>query len=81
MAFKAIVVGGMLILGTSLVVSRQMSLGQFVASEVMIVLITGAVDKLLSGVDTVFDMLTAVEKIATVTDLPLTTSTTEPELH
>ncbi len=70
----------MLILGTSLVVSRQMSLGQFVASEVMIVLITGAVDKLLSGVDTVFDMLTAVEKIATVTDLPLTVPNVEPEL-
>ncbi|GAB3804849.1 hypothetical protein GCM10028819_37000 [Spirosoma humi] len=80
-AFKTIVVGGLLILGTSLVVSRQMSLGQFVASEVMIVLITGAVDKLLSGVDTVFDMLTAVEKIATVTDLPLTISNVEPELH
>lgn len=70
-AFKAIVVGGLLIMGTSLVVGRQMSLGQFVAAEVIIVLITGAVDKLLSGVDTVFDMLTAVEKIATVTDLPL----------
>lgn len=73
-AFKTIVVGGLLILGTSLVVSRQMSLGQFVASELIIVLITNSVDKLLSGIDTVFDMLTAVEKIGTVTDMPLTTT-------
>lgn len=70
-AFKTIVTGGLLILGTTLLVSREMSLGQFVASELIIVLITSSVDKLLSGIDTVFDMLTAVEKIGYVTDLPL----------
>lgn len=70
-AFKTIVTGGLLILGTTLVVGREMSLGQFVAAELIIVLITGSVDKLMSGIDTVFDMLTAVEKIGYVTDLPL----------
>lgn len=70
-AFKTIVTGGLLILGTALVVGREMSLGQFVAAELVIVLITGSVDKLMSGIDTVFDMLTAVEKIGTVTDMPL----------
>ncbi len=74
-AFRALVTGGLLILGTSLVVSRQMSMGQFVASELVIVLITGAVDKLTSSIDTVFDMLAGVEKIAAVTDLPLETDT------
>ncbi|MGA0560189.1 ABC transporter ATP-binding protein [Larkinella sp. VNQ87] len=71
--FKTITTGGLLILGTSLVVARQMSLGQFVAAELVIVLISGSVEKLISGIDTVFDMLTAVEKIANVTDLPLET--------
>lgn len=70
-AFKTVVTGGLLILGTTLVVGRQMSLGQFVAAELIIVLITSSVDKLMSGIDTVFDMLTAVEKIGYVTDLPL----------
>ena len=70
-AFKTIVTGGLLILGTTLLVGREMSLGQFVASELVIVLITSSVDKLMSGIDTVFDMLTAVEKIGYVTDLPL----------
>lgn len=74
-AFKTIITGGLLIVGTTLVVSRQMSLGQFVAAELVIVLITGSVDKLLSGIDTVFDLLTAVEKIGVITDMPLT------ELH
>jgi ABC-type bacteriocin/lantibiotic exporter with double-glycine peptidase domain len=70
-AFKTVITGGLLILGTTLVVGREMSLGQFVAAELIIVLITSAVDKLLSGIDTVFDMLTAVEKIGAVTDMPL----------
>ncbi len=71
-AFKTLVTGGLLILGTALVVGREMALGQFVAAELIIVLITSSVDKLLSGIDTVFDMLTAVEKIGYVTDMPLT---------
>ncbi|RIV23663.1 ABC transporter ATP-binding protein [Fibrisoma montanum] len=74
-AFKTLVTGGLLILGTVLVVGREMTLGQFVAAELVIVLITGSVEKLISGIDTVFDMLTAVEKIANVTDLPLETDT------
>ncbi|MVM36696.1 ABC transporter ATP-binding protein [Spirosoma sp. HMF3257] len=74
-AFKTLVTGGLLILGTMLVVGREMSLGQFVAAELVIVLITSSVEKLISGIDTVFDLLTAVEKIATVTDLPLETDT------
>lgn len=72
--FKTLITGGLLILGTALVVGREMSLGQFVAAELIIVLITSSVDKLVSGIDTVFDLLTAVEKIGTVTDMPLKTN-------
>lgn len=73
--FRMLVTGGLLVLGTSLVVSREMSLGQFVASELVIVLVTAAVDKLISSFDTVFDMLASVEKIGMVTDLPIETDT------
>jgi ABC-type bacteriocin/lantibiotic exporter with double-glycine peptidase domain len=70
-AFKTLVTGGLLILGTVLVVDRQITLGQFVASEIIIVLVVAAVEKLINSVDVVFDALTAVEKLGTVTDLPL----------
>jgi ABC-type bacteriocin/lantibiotic exporter with double-glycine peptidase domain len=69
--FKVLVIGGLLILGTLLVVDRQITLGQFVASEIVIVLVVGAVEKIIVNMDTVYDLLTAVEKIGTVTDLPL----------
>jgi ABC-type bacteriocin/lantibiotic exporter with double-glycine peptidase domain len=70
-AFKTLVTLTMLGLGTVLVVDRQISLGQFVAAELVIVLVIGSVDKLMNNADIVFDLLTAVEKLGHVTDLPL----------
>lgn len=70
-AFKTFIVGGLLILGTILVIDRQITLGQFVASEIIIVLILGAVEKIIVNMDTIYDILTAVDKIGHVTDLPL----------
>ncbi len=69
--FKALVTGGLLIMGTVLVVQREITLGQFVASEVIIILILSSVEKIIMYMDVVYDMLTAVDKIAQVTDLPL----------
>lgn len=69
--FKAVVTAGLLIIGTILVVQREITLGQFVASEVIIILILNSVEKIISYMDVVYDMLTAVDKISHVTDLPL----------
>lgn len=69
--FKAVVTAGLLIIGTILVVQREITLGQFVASEVIIILILNSVEKIISYMDVVYDMLTAVDKIAHVTDLPM----------
>lgn len=69
--FKFIVTGGLLVIGSLLVIDRQITLGQFVASEIVIILILGAIEKMISSLSTIFDMLTAVDKIGYVTDLPL----------
>jgi ABC-type bacteriocin/lantibiotic exporter with double-glycine peptidase domain len=69
--FKAAITGGLLIAGTILVVDRQITLGQFVASEIVIILILNAVEKIIMYMDVVYDLLTAVDKIAHVTDLPI----------
>lgn len=69
--FKALITGGLLILGTILVIQREITLGQFVASEVIIILVLASVEKIIMYMDVVYDMLTAVDKIAHVTDLPL----------
>jgi ABC-type bacteriocin/lantibiotic exporter with double-glycine peptidase domain len=70
-ALRTFLTAGLLIAGTLFVVSRQMTLGQFVAAEVIIVQISGSIEKLMTGVSTIFDILTGVEKVAAVTDLPI----------
>lgn len=69
--FKLFVTGGTLILGCILVVEREITLGQFVASEIVIITVISAVEKLILSIETVYDVLTAVEKVGQVSDLPL----------
>ena len=69
--FKAVIIGGLLIIGTMLVVQREITLGQFVASEVIIILILNSVEKIIMYMDVIYDLLTAVDKIGAVTDLPM----------
>ena len=70
-AFKTIVTASLLILGSILLIQRQLNVGQFVASEIIIILVIAAVEKLILSMETIYDVLTAVEKLGKVTDLPL----------
>jgi ABC-type bacteriocin/lantibiotic exporter with double-glycine peptidase domain len=69
--FKAAITGGLLIMGTSLVIQRQITLGQLVASEVVIILILNSVEKIIMYMDVVYDLLTAVDKVGHVTDIAI----------
>lgn len=69
--FKAAIIGGLLIIGTMLVIDRQITLGQFVAAEVIIILVMTSIEKIILYMDVVYDLLTAVDKVGMVTDLPL----------
>lgn len=70
-ALRTVLMGGLLLLGSYYVVERQMTLGQFVAAEVIIVQISYAVEKFMTSLNTIFDMVTGSEKLAAVTDLEL----------
>ncbi|MEY4289416.1 MAG: hypothetical protein RLZZ30_1504 [Bacteroidota bacterium] len=69
--FKVFIALAFLILGGILVINQQMNIGQFVASEIIFLLIIGSVEKLILSIEVVYDVLTALEKIGQVTDLPL----------
>ena len=70
-AFKTLVTGGLLILGGILIFNRQINIGQFVAAEIVILLIINSVEKIILNIDTVYDLLTGLEKVGQVMDLPL----------
>ncbi len=69
--FKVIIAAGLLLIGGLLVMNQQMNIGQFVASEIIIILVLSSVEKLIVSMETIYDVLTAIEKIGNVTDIPL----------
>ncbi len=69
--FKVIVVAALLAIGGVLVMNQHMNIGQFVAAEIIIILVIGSVEKLILSLETIYDVLTALEKIGQVTDLEL----------
>jgi ABC-type bacteriocin/lantibiotic exporter with double-glycine peptidase domain len=70
-AFKTIVTAGLLILGSILVIDNRINLGQFVAAEIIVILVMASVEKLILTMDVVYDVLTALEKLGGFTDLPI----------
>lgn len=69
--FKIIITASLLSIGGFLVLSQQMNIGQFVAAEIIILLVINSVEKIILGLETFYDVLTSVEKIGQVTDLRL----------
>jgi len=69
--FKVLVASGLLIIGSLLVFQQEMNIGQFVAAEIIIILIINSVEKLIKSLDSIYDVLTALEKIGQVTDMRL----------
>ena len=69
--FKAIIAAGLLVIGGLLVINQQMSIGQFVAAEIIILMIIAAVEKIISGSETIYDVLTSLEKLSEIIDIPL----------
>jgi ABC-type bacteriocin/lantibiotic exporter with double-glycine peptidase domain len=69
--FKVLVAAGLLIIGGILVIEQQMNIGQFVAAEIIILLVLNSVEKLIVSLEVLYDVLTSLEKIGQVTDLEL----------
>lgn len=67
--FKIVVTAALLSIGGFLVINDRMNIGQFVASEIIIVLLINSVEKIIFGLESFYDVLTSVEKIGQVTDM------------
>ena len=76
-AFKILITASLLSIGGYLVLSQEMNIGQFVAAEIIILLVINSVEKIIIGLETFYDVLTSVEKIGQVTDMGLEPETTE----
>lgn len=70
-SFKVIITAGLLLMGGFLVLNQQMNIGQFVAAEIIILLIITSVEKLILGLESFYDVLTSIEKLGQVIDKPI----------
>ncbi|MBS7253557.1 peptidase domain-containing ABC transporter [Flavobacterium branchiicola] len=69
--FKIIVTAALLSIGGFLVIHHQMNIGQFVAAEIVIVLLINSVEKIIFGLESFYDVLTSIEKIGQVMDMEI----------
>ncbi len=69
--FKTLVTAGLLVLGSILVIDNRINIGQFVAAEIVIILVMASVEKLILTMETIYDTLTALDKLGGFTDLDI----------
>ena len=69
-ALKVLITAMMLIIGTLLFLDQKINLGQFIAAEIIIIAVLNSVEKLIISLETVYDVLTAIEKLDNVLQKP-----------
>lgn len=69
-AFKVIITLVMLVIGTYLLVNQQLNIGAFIATEIVVLTIMIAVEKLIISLESYYDVIAALAKLNKVTDLP-----------
>ena len=72
-SFKVIVTASLLFIGGGLVLNQEMNIGQFVAAEIIILLVIASVEKLIIGLESFYDVLTSIENIGQVVDKAIET--------
>ena len=69
--FKVIITACLLLIGGYLVLNQKMNIGQFVAAEIIILLVINSVEKIIIGLESLYDVLTSIEKIGQIADLTM----------
>lgn len=68
---QAVAMTGVLAAGGWLVIERQLTLGQLVAAELVMIMMLAAIEKLANSIEEFYDLLTSLVKIGAITDLPV----------
>jgi ABC-type bacteriocin/lantibiotic exporter with double-glycine peptidase domain len=66
--FKLLISAMMLIIGAVLLIKQELNIGQFIAAEIVILLILSAVEKLILNLEVGYNILTGVEKLNVISE-------------
>lgn len=69
--FKTIVTATLLIAGSYLFFEDKINIGQFVATEIVIIMTLASVEKIIGSLDGFYDLLTSLEKASKLLDKPI----------
>ncbi|MDQ1160789.1 ATP-binding cassette subfamily B protein [Chryseobacterium sp. SORGH_AS 447] len=68
-AFKVIITLVMLVIGTYLMLDQQLNIGAFIATEIVVLSIMAAVEKLIISLESYYDVIASYAKLTKVTEL------------
>jgi ABC-type bacteriocin/lantibiotic exporter with double-glycine peptidase domain len=71
LALQAVANAAVLGIGGALVIGRQLSLGQLVAAELIVTVVVSSLAKIGKYLETYYDLLSAIDKVGHLTDLPV----------
>lgn len=66
---RTLVIASSLILGAMLVINAELTVGQFIAAEIVIISLMGSIEKFIYEIDDIYGLLTALIKITDITSL------------
>ena len=69
-AFKTFITAILLIIGVYLLINQLWNIGEFIAAEIVILIIINSVEKLILNLDTAYDVLTSLDKLSSVIESP-----------
>ncbi len=78
LSLHAFASAGILGIGGFLVIDRQLTLGQLVAAELIVTMVVASFAKVGKHLETVYDLLAALEKIGRLVDLPMESGGSAP---
>ncbi|UEG49025.1 ATP-binding cassette domain-containing protein [Ferruginibacter lapsinanis] len=66
--FKVLITAILLSAGVYLLVNQKLNIGEFIAAEIVILTIISATEKIIKSLDSVYDVMTGMEKLDSVTE-------------
>lgn len=70
-AFKVLITAAMLGIGTYLLIEQKLNIGEFIAAEIVILMVIGATEKLIYHLDSLYDVATGLSKLESIFEQPL----------
>lgn len=64
--FKVVITLLLLSIGSTLLINQQINIGEFIAAEIVILMIIAAVEKLITSLENIYDIITGLEKLDTI---------------